>query len=146
MKIVPATQTHFELIVPQTNQPLAVAAIQNPVLVERLLTSGKAWAAHHEGRVLAIFGVLSYDEGVAQLWTVVADKIGAAGLRFCIKMWRQLTACYMVTTYRRVEFSVEHDYVAGHQLARLLGFQEEGRLHRRGPSGKDHILYARWRD
>lgn len=98
-----------------------------------------AWAGV---RCIGAGGVFPAWEGRAEVWAIFGDRAGPHSLAVVRKI-RDIIDTY---PSRRVEMTVKESNVAGHRLAKLLGFGEpEAKLQAYHPDGSNMFMYARVR-
>lgn len=97
------------------------------------------------GEPLACFGVWPQWQGVGVAWGLVSEKALEHGIALARQVKRLLLGIEEDRGYWRIQATVERNH---HQAARFLlwlGFEFEGCLRSYGPTGLDHLLYARVR-
>ncbi len=108
----------------------------------RALEGDSSWTALDGDTVLAIAGVVNMWEGRYLTWALISRHAGARMRRVTKAVRVYLDAL----DARRVELTVEVSFKAGHQWARMLGFELETPCMRAyAPDGADHAMYVRAR-
>lgn len=107
-----------------------------------LVSSGTAWAGEFRGRVVGACGIVPLWENRAHCWAMFGAGIPRSSWTRIVRfMRRQLAA----SNFRRLEAQVHCGFVPGLRLARMLGFEIEGRAIGFNPDGSDAYFYARVR-
>tara|TARA_R110000744_G_scaffold5959_6_gene21066 strand:+ start:11250 stop:11708 length:459 start_codon:yes stop_codon:yes gene_type:complete len=96
-----------------------------------------------DGRVYGCAGIVPLWPGRALAWSYISiHTTGSKFLAVHRAVLRRLDACHI----RRIEMTVDCDFVQGHRWAELLGFvMEAPRMMGYFPNGTDCALYARVR-
>jgi hypothetical protein len=102
---------------------------------------GPSTAIEHEGRLLAVAGLVSGIPGVAEAWSVHLPGAKNHPLRFvrCCRRW----LARQIPNYHRVQACVA-DAPQLHQFCHVLGFQAETRLLKADAEAGPVYVYAIW--
>lgn len=102
-----------------------------------------SFTAMHEGKILAMGGVVPHRRGVGEAWFLVYHKVdinpsalfftARQGFKKIQEHWR----------YHRVECNVRHDFYKGLRFARLLGFKKEVDKPFYGENGETYVSYVK---
>lgn len=96
-----------------------------------------------QGNAIAWIAALPLWTGVAQAVTLISEE----ALRHPVWLARGCAAYLDVAEQRfrywRIQATVDEDHEAAIRFIEFLGFQNEGRLHKYGPDGSNHFMYAR---
>jgi hypothetical protein len=138
MTIEPLIADHVMNVLLQPSQACFASSI-DAEYANRLVVSGPAFSAIHNGEVLACAGLIPQWEGRAIAWALVAAEAGPHFVRIhkAVKRFLELQKI------RRIETWVYPTFEPAHRWMRLLGFKLEGRMTAYGPDGSDGDLYAR---
>lgn len=140
MKIVPYEADHLMRLQLQPGQLYAAGAIHPGYA--KLLENEFALTALHDGKVLAVGGVLKLWENRGLAWAYI-DRDAGAHFPSIHKAVRRLLD---LVPYDRVEADTPCEFEQGKRWLKMLGFAcecERARKHR--PDGGDSALYARVR-
>lgn len=109
-------------------------------LAESLVNPGLSWSVWRGDEVLACSGFSEIWPERACLWAYVSRNIG----RDFVAFHRLSRRIVDTQPFKRVEITVDCDFMEGHRWAAMLGFTlEAGRMRAYTPSGKDFSLYSR---
>lgn len=142
LRFLKCTQEHIRLIETQVGEPDALnkLILLDPDYMQLLEQnfSLSAWDGH---RIVGAAGVITVHPGMGFGW-------GLLDRRMAGKHMREITAkCKQVMdgmVFKRIETTVDYNFLAGHRWAKMLGFKCEAiRLEKRGFSGADESIYAR---
>lgn len=89
-----------------------------------VLEAGLSWTVRARGRVIAIGGVLDRGEGRGEAWALLSPAAGP----HLGRLTRMVRRAFEVTPFRRIEAVTASDFPAAARWARLLGFDNEGRM------------------
>lgn len=144
MIFIPYRPEHLAQIALQPAQRAASAVIKEGY-AESLAVPGMAWSASNEsGEILGCAGMVPQWEGRVIAWALLGVAIPKrAWPTIAKKIAREFNAALADHGRHRVEITVPVNFGAGCRLARLLGFEIEGRLRAYAPDGSDHFLYAK---
>lgn len=96
-----------------------------------------------EGKPVGIVGLAQPWPGVAEVWTILSDKIRQSPVGVT-KLMRRLLDGYMTELgIWRAQMTVIDGHDEGMRWAKLLGFECEGKLRKFGPDAKDHWMFGR---
>lgn len=140
MEIVPFRPEHLQTIILQDAQSW-MGPMLKPGYGEALVQGGPCFTAIADGQVLACSGVIRMWDNRDQAWALISSQ---AGPHF-IGIYRGMRRFLDMHDARRVEATVDADFLEGHRLMRMLGFQHEGLMRAYLMDGRDCDLYARIR-
>jgi len=112
---------------------------------QTMIDAGPAFAlvdncsVDHMPRVLGIAGVWQIEEHRVNAWAIIDRHIGTDYIHYHKAVKRFLEHC----GYQRVEMAVEVNFEEAKRWAEMLGFKQEGFMHKYFPNGNDAFLYAR---
>lgn len=92
---------------------------------------------------IAIIGGFLMWPGVMQVWTVLGEGIKKCPIAFHKKVKEMIELYAVGLKLWRMQMDVNADYKEGMNWALALGFEFESLMHKYGPNGDDHILFAR---
>lgn len=96
-----------------------------------------------QNQPIAIAGLNTLLEGVADVWAVVSDDVRRRPLEFHKRILQLIETGVEKLGLRRIQMTVHEDHEEGHRWAKSLGFRDEALLRKYGPLGTDMVLYAR---
>ena len=92
---------------------------------------------------IAIFGGTMIAEGVAEVWSIMSNKIEEFPCAL-VRSVRYLLALYRVKgEVKRYQMNVRSDADVSIRFAKFFGFNYEGKLKAFGPDGADYLLFGR---
>lgn len=97
----------------------------------------------YRGHIIGVVGLSLFWPGVALVWTVLSERIKQCPIAFHKTVKRLLDFAIVNLKLWRVQMDVRADFPQGHRWAESLGFKKECIMKKYGPTGVDHILYAR---
>lgn len=112
-------------------------AYMNDEYAEFLNIPGMTYTAMHAGQVVGCGGLVPQWEGRAQAWTLISGEVPNF-----LEIHRYVAKVLKECKFRRIEATVDCDFVNGHEWMRILGFQWEGTMKCFSPEGRDADLYA----
>lgn len=141
MHIVPFQPMHLRALVLQEAQ-----AWMGPMLKDdygkTLMKAGPAFTlAEADGSVIVCSGLVHMWENRAQAWALISADAG----RYFVRIFRAMSSFLEIQDTRRIEATVDANFLQGHRLMRLLGFELEGMMRAYLPDGRDCSLYGRVR-
>lgn len=140
MRIVPFEPVHLRTLVLQDAQ-----SWMGPMLKadygESLKRSGPCFTALDGDEVVACAGVVNMWENRDQAWALLSSNSG----RHFVGIYRGIRRFLDMHDARRIEATVDSEFMAGHRLMQMLGFEREGRMRAYLMDGRDCDLYARVR-
>jgi hypothetical protein len=139
MIVVPFEAGHLKQLGIQQSQEVFKSMMLKDEYGISLEKGGPAFSAFVDGEIIAALGVIPQWENRAMAWGL----IGGNARRHFVPLTKAIMRFLEVTPHRRVETSVDSDFAEGHRWARLLGFENEGRMRAYTPDGRDCNLYAR---
>jgi len=134
--VTPLIPAHIRSIVPQ----LAQRGKINRDL-STYATPGASWTVWADTEIIFCGGILPLWPGRGYAWSILTER---AGLHF-IGLHRVVRHYLNESSLKRIEATVDADFLAGHRWIRALGFEFEGVLRAYNPNGSDSVLYARIR-
>jgi RimJ/RimL family protein N-acetyltransferase len=104
---------------------------------------GTAFTGFAEDGIIGCAGILPVWSGVGHAWVVMGKdyKSHRIWIHKNVKSFMNKVICGL--DLRRVQANVVCDFDAGKEWLERMGFENEGRMKKYGPDGKDHYLYAR---
>lgn len=130
--------------------PLAEKNTQLPGFmknIDHLGDAGLGWSWIGDGRVLAMFGLAKFWDGVAEAWLMVDQKsIQNRALQLTKGSRRFFDNIGPAIGLRRCQLMVSVAHEEAVSWAGLLGFELEATLRRYGPDGADHLVFVRFYD
>lgn len=138
MQIVSFKPEHLESLVLQDAQ-----SWMQPMLDAdygtALSNAGLGFTLEHDGTVIACAGIVNMWENRAQAWALMSADSG----RHFVRIFRAMSSFLDLQDTRRIEATVDANFVQGHRMIRMLGFQLEGLMRAYLPDGRDVCLYGR---
>jgi len=134
-KVRPSMILEMDVQIEQQNQEQLT-----PETIFQFVMTGKAWAARHNGKVVALAGYVPVWEGRCVLWGLLGSDAGPA-MAALIQRTRQELKQVQVE-FPRVEAYAARNHEAAHRLLKLMGFKSEGMM-RKFHKGNDYVLYAK---
>ena len=105
-----------------------------------MIDAGPAFAlVDNNARVLGIAGVWVIENHRANAWAIIDGEIGPDYIHFHKAVNRFLDSA----EYQRIEMAVEVNFKEAKRWAEMLGFKQEGLMHKYFANGNDAFLYAR---
>jgi len=143
IEVVPFKAEHFKL--EDLRDPSGPAAFGESFkkLCEVYESGGLAWTIMDNDKVVASGGVIFYWPGVGEGWMLVTKRARAYPLALIKVMKKGIDAASREMKLNRIHATVKCDDRQALRLAKILGFQVEGRLRRYGPDGKDYFMCGR---
>lgn len=141
--IIPFQANHLAALNLQPAQAYMLPYIERADYTVALESSGPAYSALADGRIIACAGVAEIWPGRGAAWALLANSgpchFGTVHRAVC----RFLDGCGI----RRVEAYVDPEFDAARRWMRLLGFRLEtpDPMRAFGDDGRDMLLYARTR-
>jgi hypothetical protein len=137
--VVPFKRWHYAWL---ADQGPAVDQIGDLAMNKEVLATLEAhntWTGVVEGEPIAVAGTMLLWPGRHMAWAHMTPATGPHML------WiTQATLKNLEQVKGRVELTVRADFIAGHRWAKMLGFLiETPCLKQYGPTGEDHVGYAR---
>lgn len=115
--------------------------------IDQLGEAGLGWAWIGDGRVLAMFGVAPYWDGLAEGWLMVdTHGIHKRKMQLTKGTRRFFNNIGPALGLRRIQIMVSVAHKEAVAWSRLLGFEYEATLKKYGPDGSDHLVFARFYD
>lgn len=140
MEVVAYEPEHLERLRLQPAQAYLSGRIGSEY-ARAMVVDGQSFSALSGDRVIACAGLIPLWAGRAHAWALLAEDAG----RDLLAVHRAVGRFLSLSTVRRIETSVYHEFAAAHRWARLLGFRWEGLMRGYAPDGRDCDLYARVR-
>lgn len=106
-----------------------------------LIEANLAWAAEHDGEIVALGGFYVFWENRSVAWALISRTAGSVFPSLHKHVLKSINE--WGKTCRRVEITVDVGFEQGHRWAKMLGFTVEGYLKAFRPDGGDVILYSR---
>lgn len=139
MIVVPFEAGHLRLLALQESQAAFMPLLSNEKYAISLEKEGSAFSAFVGDEIIAALGIIPQWENRAVAWGL----IGNGAREHFVPLTKAIIRFLVLTPYRRIETSVDCDFAEGHRWARLMGFENEGRMRAFTPDGRDCDLYAR---
>jgi len=104
---------------------------------------GVAFTCLLNKKPVCVFGCLVYWQGVAELWSVIADEYRKMPIHLtkCGQVWGDI--CEVVYQLHRLEMTVKASDARANKWAIALGFKHESLMEKFNPKGEDFNLYVR---
>lgn len=131
---------HLDYIQVQSIQLGDIALVRDARLSEEMCKE-LAYSAWQGPVCVGAAGVMPFWPGRAMAWAVLS----AQAKPFMVSITRKVRAILDAVPYRRVETTVQANFVQGTRWAEILGFRAEGTNEAYLPDGTDAIMYARVR-
>lgn len=138
--VEPMQPYHGQMLALRLGESLQRELLADPCYCGSLATTGQAYTAMEDNRVVCCMGVIPIHACVGQGWGMLPPGLSLrtmvnvrAGAR------RFLDAC----DYKRVQVAVALDHAGGHSFARSLGFVDEALMRAWMPDGSDAVQYVR---
>jgi hypothetical protein len=112
-----------------------------PEMVYQFVMSGKAWAARHNGKVVAMAGCVKVWDGRAILWGLIGSDAGPVMSALYRRTKKELEGAQV--DFPRVEAYAARNHEAAHRFLKLLGFTRESKSMRKFHNNHDYSLYAK---
>lgn len=141
MILVPFKPEHLKLLVLQDSQAWMQPMIEGPEYGAALHTAGPCYTLTDGSSVAMCAGLVNMWENRAQAWSLMSAHAG----RHMLKIARIMRGFLDLQDIRRIEAVVDADFVQGHRLIQILGFEREGLMRAYLPDGRDTVLYSRVR-
>lgn len=140
IKVVPLKVAHVEFLKTVGALTYLTDYIE-PEALKALENSKYAFTGLNEAGVpLGCAGLVQYWDGRAEAWAFFNPNCRKYFLEIHKAVSKFLNSC----STRRIEATVDINFVAGHRWVKLLGFEMEGpRLRRYTIDGRDVVLYSR---
>ena len=141
MNIIPFEVDHVVNIKVQPKQEFFRSSIKNPVLfAEAMLRSGPCYSGEEDGKIIFCAGYSDIWPGRSILWCLMSED----AKDHMMAITRTARRAFKLFPRRRVEITVDCDFIEAHRWARLLGFKMEcERMKGYDVDGRDCALYAR---
>lgn len=107
--------------------------------LEPLVKQDLVWTGEHNGKVVAMGGVVPVWHNRAQAWMWMSEVSG----RHMITIHREVKKFLDACPVPRIEAHVNVGFKPGVRWMQMLGFEMEGYMRKFGPSGADMLLFAR---
>lgn len=138
----PFRPEHLEQLTLQPAQAYLRAYAAQNVDAIRVAAGHPAYTGRVGDRVVACAGIIPVWDNRAAAWAWLGDT----ARHHLVPITRAIVRFLDMQPCRRVEISVDRDFVQAHRWARMLGFHlEAGRMRAYRPDGGDCSLYARVR-
>jgi hypothetical protein len=100
---------------------------------------GQAYTVYDDDEILVVAGVIDVGEGRGYAWSYIAEAVGNR----MVQVTRAVKRYLRIAPFRRIEMSVDCDFLEAHRWARMLGFSMEAeRMRSYAADGRDCALYA----
>ena len=110
------------------------------------LVPGRGLALMDGSEIVAVTGLAPLWDGVAEAWFLPTREVKNKKLRTIRLVRKEFDAAIKRLKLRRVQAIVRSDFTDAHKLAKFLGFESEGLMHKYGPDGSDYERYAIWQN
>lgn len=144
IRFVPYEPWHLHAIELQPIQELwRDKLLMQPGYAESLVVPGLSWSAVLGKSIVAMAGLSPQWEGRVIAWGLFGETVPKFAWSRIVR--RMKLEMYQITKHgpHRVEMTVPGGFYEGTRLARMLGFEVEGKLKFFGPDGRDHFQYAK---
>lgn len=103
---------------------------------------GPAFTAFQDDEVIACGGIVMFWEGVGEAWLYTGTEIEDNKIWFCrtIKEW--LWTLIKNMNLRRIQVSINAEYIRSQKWAEWLGFIKESEMPRYGPKEETFFKYV----
>jgi hypothetical protein len=122
----------------QHQQSEVFDSIKTPGYGESLQAAGPAFTAVANGEVVACAGVIVQWASYSRAWAVISMNAGP----YMTAITRNIRRWLKFNNTGRIDCAVDCGFDAAVRWASLLGFEQEGRMRRYTPEGRDCFLYA----
>jgi len=124
----------------------SVASLQGVDLDEawrQYETKGVGWTLRVDGVVVGCAGLLTMWPGVMHAWLLPSIALGQYPKTVVVAIVERFRALIDERGLRRVELTVQGDFLLGHRFVQWLGFSREadGIARRYGPADEDLVRY-----
>lgn len=140
MRIEKFTPEHLDALSLQDAQAY-IGQFVTPEYAAWLAEYGDGYTVIDGDYVVACAGVAKQWEGRGMAWALLAKESG----RCFLPLHRAVLRYLDFAGYRRIEATVDAEFMPGHRWLMMLGFEREGRMPAYAPDGRTHDLYARIR-
>lgn len=139
VEFTPFRATHLQYLVPQAAQKHDHGALLASGAAE-LMEGPVALTAWRRNVCLGMAGLIPVHRHRALAWALLSEDAGAHMLTISRKVKRVLA----VAPYRRVEITVNADFIDGQRFALLIGgaLETPRPMRAYGPDGDDQYMYA----
>lgn len=140
LEVQPLSKWHFNMLDIQDSQSWLEDYIPDrSTYATTMIDAGPAFALVDGTRVLGIAGVWEIESHRANAWAVIDRQIGTDYIHF----HKAVKSFIERSLYQRIEMAVEVDFKQAKRWAEMLGFKQEGFMHKYFANGSDAFLYAR---
>lgn len=143
MEFIPYHADHLLQIALQPAQAHHLGSVAIPKYREALAIPGMAWTGIHDDRIVGCAGLVPEWEGRVIAWALFGVIPKPAWPAIIKKIQREFRETLASQGRHRVEMTVPSNFGPGCRLARLLGFDIEGKMRCYGVDGADHFLFAK---
>lgn len=130
---------HLQMMIVQEQQAWMDSMMKDQDYGAALVSGGPCFTLLDDERVVICAGLVHLWENRSQAWAVISRDAG----RHFVRIVRAMRAFLDQQTIRRIETTVDSDFMQGHRLMQMIGFQREGLMKHYAPDGRDCVLYAR---
>lgn len=111
--------------------------------VKAMALKGHAFSLLTNGHLVFSAGIFPIWDGMGEAWVVPSDLIRQYKREFVRYVRGYMDQLAKENSYHRIQATARSDFPQGQRFLEFLGFTREGLMHRYGPDGSDHYLYAR---
>lgn len=102
-----------------------------------------SYSAIVDGQIACCWGAYPLWSGVAEAWLITSYKVETYPVALTRGAMRYFNNICTDMALHRLQLSVDCRNVVAVRWARALSFKEEGVMKKYGPTGADHIMFAR---
>jgi RimJ/RimL family protein N-acetyltransferase len=139
---MPFEPQHLTDLKLQSAQVASEGNFDNPAYAASLKSSGPAYTAFFDGKVVAVAGMVNIWNGRGLAWALFTPM----ALDHFTEIYKAIKRFLEISDVRRIECFVDCEFERAHRMARKLGFVMEcERMESFTPDGRACSLYARIR-
>lgn len=112
-------------------------------MLKAFQAEGDAVTAMWRGRIVACLGCNNMWPGVAEAWLITSVEIADISVTTTRAAIRYFDKLAIRNQLKRMQITVNMENELAMRWAKMLKFTPEGVLRRYGPSGADHMMFAR---
>lgn len=124
----------------QESQSYMMDHIDN-INVAELAACSDVWCGEHNGKIVAMGGIVPIWEGRGQAWMLIAN---VAGVRMT-HVHKAVLNALVKSKCTRIEATVDIGFKQGVRWMKMLGFELESYMKAYRPDGGDMLMFARIR-
>lgn len=112
-------------------------------MLKAFQAEGNALTALWRGRIVACWGYNKMWPGVAEAWLITSVEIVSLSVTLTRTTIRYFDKIAIEQQLKRLQITVNVENDLAMRWANALKFQPEGLLRKYGPSGSDHMMFAK---